>query len=823
MTSKRESGTVPNGIGRSVKRTEDARFLLGKGRYTDDLRIPGQAYIYVVRSPHAHANITSLDASEAKSASGVVDVLIGSDYLDDGLGTLPCIWQVRNKNGSVMAEPARYPVAVDRVRYVGDAVAVVIAETLDQAKDAADLIVVEYEPLAAVVAGPDAIMPQAPIVHNDAPGNLCFDWEIGNRAATEDAFSRAHHITRLDVINSRIVPNPMEPRSVVAIYDDIADEYTLHTSTQNPHLVRSLLCKSVLRIPEHKVRVVSADVGGGFGVKCHLYPEEVLLTWAARRCGRPVRWTADRSETFLSDAHARDHVTHGELALDSDGTFLGLRVSTVANLGAYLSTWSASIPTYASAPNLAGQYTTPAIYAEVKGVFTNTVPVDAYRGAGRPEANYIVERLIDAAAREMGLDRVEIRRRNLVPSAAMPYATPLGPVYDSGDFRKCLDMAAGNADYEGLAERKQDALRRGKLLGLGVSCYIEACGVSPSRANGISGGRIGGFEMAEIRFNPDGSATVFSGTHSHGQGHETVFAQIVTDKLGVPFESVMLVQGDTARIAFGHGTVGSRSAAVGGSAIVVAGERIVAKGKRIAAHIMEVDVEDVHFEDGEFRSRGTNKVMTIAEIAHAAYLPINYPLDQMDPGLDEICFYDPTNFTFPNGTQICELEIDPQTGHVELKRFVVADDFGRILNPMIVHGQVHGGIAQGVGQALLETVVYDADSGQLLTGSFMDYAMPRSCDLPSFEVSYHEDSPCTHNPLGVKGCGEAGTIGAATAVMNAVLDAMSSVGVDHMDMPASPSRVWRALRAATSKLPRPTASASATAGNGNQVGNAHGE
>jgi len=785
------------GIGVPVRRTEDRRFVTGRGRYTDDIRLDGQVYAAFVRSPHAFARIGAIDASAARGVEGFLACYTGQDLIDDGVDPIPCIWQITNKDGSVMKEPPRRALAIGKARHVGDAVAMVVAETPAAAREAAELIEVDYEVLPPIVATARAYDPASSEVHEEAPRNLCFDWHVGNAAAVQQAFAAARHVVSLDLVNTRIVANPMEPRSALASFESSSGDYTLYTSSQNPHLIRMLLCNSVLHVPEHRMRVVAPDVGGGFGVKCYHYPEEVLVTWAARRCGRPVKWTADRSESFLSDAHARDHVTHAELALDENGIFLGLKVSTIANLGAYLSTWGPSIPTYLYAPMLAGQYRTPAIYAEVKGVFTNTLPVDAYRGAGRPEANYVVERLCDAAARQLQMDRVEIRRRNMIPPQAMPYETPVGMTYDSGHFEKCLDRALAAIDYPGLAERRQAARTRGRLLGLGMSCYIEACGLSPSKSSGKIGSRIGLYESAEVRFNSDASVTVFTGAHSHGQGHETAFAQIASGRLGIPFDRIEVVHGDTARIPFGLGTYGSRSAAVGGSAIAVAIDRVIDKGKKISAHLLEADASDMVFETGRFSIAGTDRAVTIAEVARAAYIPHNYPLEKIDPGLDELAFYDPKNFTFPNGTQICEVEVDPKTGAVEIVRFVAVDDFGTIINPMIVEGQVHGGLAQGIGQALLEHAVYDEETGQLITGSFMDYAMPRASNLPNFEVSYHEDAPCMHNPLGVKGCGESGTIGGATAVMNAVLDALDDIGVRHLDMPASSPRVWRAIRDTT--------------------------
>jgi aerobic carbon-monoxide dehydrogenase large subunit len=783
------------GIGASVRRREDRRFLLGRGNYTDDINRPGQLHAVFLRSPHAHARIVSVDTRAAAGMPGIVGIFTGADLAADKVGGIPCGWQIHNKDGSPMAEPPHPALALDRVRYVGDQIAVIVAETRDQGRDAAEAVSVEYDVLPAVVRGPDALTGTAPRLHDQAPGNLCYDWHLGDLAATEAAFARASHVVTLDLVNNRLVPNAMEPRTYIGEYNRATDETTLYTTSQNPHVIRLLMGAFVLNITEHKLRVVAPDVGGGFGSKIYHYAEEAVVTWAARRLGRPVKWLSDRSEAFLTDAHGRDHVSTARLALDADGKFLALRVSTVANLGAYLSTFAPSIPTWLYATLLAGQYTTPAIYAEVKAVFTNTVPVDAYRGAGRPEACYLLERLVDVAAAEIGIDRVELRRRNLIQPGQMPYATPVALTYDSGNYPLILDRALTLSDYAGFAARKAESAARGRLRGLGLCCYIEACGIAPSNVAGALGARAGLYESAEVRFHPTGSVTVFTGSHSHGQGHETTFAQIVSDRLGVPADKVEIVHGDTAKVPFGMGTYGSRSLPVGGSAIVKAIDKVVAKGRKIAAHLLEASAADIEFKDGRFSVAGTDRGVGIADVAMAAYVPHKYPLDELEPGLDEQAFYDPKNFTFPNGCQIAEIEIDPETGRVEILSFIAVDDFGRIVNPMVVEGQVHGGVVQGIGQALLENCVYDTDSGQLLTGSFMDYTMPRASDVPSFTVVTDESSPCTHNPLGVKGCGEAGTIGGSACIMNAVVDALRDRGVRHLDMPATPMRVWQALNA----------------------------
>ncbi|MCG5242645.1 xanthine dehydrogenase family protein molybdopterin-binding subunit [Azospirillum doebereinerae] len=785
----------PNGIGASVRRLEDQRFLTGRGRYTDDFKRPDMTHAVHVRSPYAHALVKGIDATEALAAPGVVAVLTGADMEADKVGSLPCGWQIHSKDGSPMKEPGHFPLARGRVRYVGDAVAVVIAETREQARDAAELVMVDYEELPAVASSTRAVEGAAALVHDDAPGNVCFDWHLGDKAAVDAAFARAEHVARIDLVNNRLVPNAMEPRAALGEYDASNGEYTLTTTSQNPHVIRLLMGAFVLGIPEHKLRVVAPDVGGGFGSKIFHYGEEAVVTWAARKIGRPVKWTADRSESFLTDAHGRDHVSHAEMAMDKDGRFLALRVSTLANLGAYLSTFAPSIPTYLYATLLAGQYKTPAIYAEVKAVFTNTAPVDAYRGAGRPEACYLIERLVDIAAGVAGLDRTEIRRRNFVPAEAMPYQTPVALQYDTGDFAKNLDIALPLVDYDGFAARKAASRATGKLRGIGFATYIEACGIAPSNVAGALGARAGLYESAEVRFHPTGSVTVFTGSHSHGQGHETTFAQLVAERFGVPIENVEIVHGDTAKIPFGMGTYGSRSLAVGGSALVKAMDKVERKARKIAAHMLEAAESDIEVKEGRFTVAGTDKSLGIGDIALQAYVPHNFPLDELEPGLDEQAFYDPKNFTYPNGCHVCEVEIDPDTGVTKVVAFAAVDDFGRIINPLVVEGQVHGGLVQGIGQALYENCVYD-ESGQLLTGSYMDYCMPRAEDVPSFTVRTHEDQPCTHNPLGVKGCGEAGTIGASAAVMNAVVDALSAYGVTHLDMPATPEKVWRVIQAA---------------------------
>ena len=783
-----------NGIGESVRRKEDYRFITGTGQYTDDINRPRQLYASIVRSPVPHARIRAIDITAAERVPGVVAVLTGKDMADDGVGGLPCGWGITSKDGSAMVEPVHPPLAAEFVRYVGDQVAVVLAESRIVARDAAELVDVDYEELPAVTDLEAAGRTDAPQVWDSAPGNVSFDWHIGDAAPVESAFAKAVHIATIDIVNTRLIPNAVEPRAAIGDYDSGRDEYTLYTTSQNPHVIRLLMGAYVLHIPEHKLRVIAPDVGGGFGSKIAHYAEEAIVTWASRRVRRPVKWTAERSESFMSDAHGRDHITHAELALGKEGDFLALRVSTRANLGAYLSTFGPSVPTYLYGTLMAGAYKTPAIYCEVKGLFTHTVPVDAYRGAGRPEATYLLERLVDVAARITGIDKVELRRRNFISPDSFPYQTPVALEYDSGNYHACLDKAIEIADYGNFARRREASAKNGKLRGIGISTYIEACGLAPSNVAGQLGARAGLFEAGTVRVNPTGSVTVLTGSHSHGQGHETTFAQLVTEALGVDFDSVEVVHGDTGKIPFGMGTYGSRSLAVGGMALQAALEKIRVKSRKIAAHLLEAAADDIEFANGQLTVAGTDRSVSFADVALSAYVPHNYPLDVLEPGLEETAFYDPKNFTFPSGCHICEVEVDRDTGVVDVVSFVAADDFGRIVNPMIVDGQVHGGVTQGIGQALYEQCVYDADSGQLLSGTLLDYCLPRADHVPDFKVATNV-TLCTHNALGVKGCGEAGTIGATPAVINAVLDALQEFRVTDLPLPATPERVWRAMRA----------------------------
>ncbi len=784
------SATQTAYIGRPIERREDYRFLTGTGQYTDDITLPQQSYGFFVRSPHAHARIRSIDVQAARAAAGVLGVFTGKDVA--GVGGLPCGWLIKSIDGTPMKEPKHPIIAENRVRYVGDQVALIVADTLAQAKTAAALVEVDYEVLPAVADTATAATAKTSI-HDEAPDNVCYTWAIGDKSAVDAAFGRAAHVTRLSLINNRLIPNAIEPRAANAVYSRADDSYTLYVTSQNPHVERLLMTAFVLGLPEHKVRVVAPDVGGGFGSKIYLYAEETALVWAAKRIGRPIKWTAERSESFLTDAHGRDHVTTAELALDAQGKFLALRAATTANLGAYLSTFGSCIPTILHATLLAGQYTTPAIYCRVQAVFTNTAPVDAYRGAGRPEATFLLERLVDTAAHELKIDPAELRRRNFIRE--FPYATPVGLTYDIGDYQPLLDRTVALADVAGFAARRAASAVKGMRRGLGYSCYIEACGIAPSNVAGALGARAGLYEAAEVRVHPTGKVTVFTGSHSHGQGHETTFAQVVAEKLGIPLSDVDIQHGDTGKILFGMGTYGSRSLAVGASAILKAVDKVIAKGRKIAAHLLEASAEDVEFRDGVFRIAGTDRSKNFAEIALTAYVPHNYPLTELEPGLNENAFYDPSNFTYPAGAYVCEVEVDPATGAVRVDRFTAVDDFGNVVNPMIVEGQVHGGLAQGLGQALLEGCVYNSD-GQLLTGSFTDYALPRASDLPNFQVELAKGTPCTHNPLGVKGCGEAGAIGSPPALVNAIVDALWEDGVRDVRMPATPFTVWSALQAA---------------------------
>ena len=782
--------TKIDGIGSSVRRTEDKKFLTGKGKYTDDINRPGQVQAYFLRSDVAHAKIKKIDIKNAQSAPGVVGVFTGDDIAADKVGGPICGWVVPCRDGSATKEPPHPLLAEGKVRFVGDAIAVVLAETAEQAKSGAELIDVDYEELSPVVDFENA--GDGAQIHDEVPNNCYFDWELGDEKATADALSGAKKIVKLRVRNNRLVPNAMEPRCALAEFDNLDDSYTLHTTSQNPHLTRLVLAAFMFAIPESKLRVIAPDVGGGFGSKIYVYIEEAVCVWASKKVGRPVKWTADRTQAFLTDCHGRDHVNDVQLGLDENNKIVGLRVDTVCNLGAYLSAFSVVVPTYLHGTLLSGQYDIPAIYTNVKGMATNTVNVDAYRGAGRPEATYLLERTMETAAREVGMDPAEFRRINFIPKDAFPYQTQVALKYDIGDYEPHLDKAMEMIDYSNFEKRRAEAAKRGMYRGIGISSYIEACGLAPSAVVGALGGRVGQWESASVRVNPTGTISVFTGSHSHGQGHATTFAQIVADKLGIPMENVEVVHGDTDKTPFGMGSYGSRSLASGGSAISKAVDKIINKSKKIAAHLLEASEDDIDFKDGKFVVGGTDKEKAFGEIALAAYVPHNYPLETLEPGLEENAFYDPTNFVYPSGTHIAEVEVDPATGVVQVVDWAACDDFGNLVNPMIVEGQVHGGIAQGIGQALLEDAHYD-ENGQLLTASYMDYCMPRADDLPSFKVGY-TTTPSTVNDLGVKGCGEAGAIASPPALINAVIDALSPLGVTDMSMPATPQKVWKAIQ-----------------------------
>lgn len=773
------------GIGQSVPRTEDLRLLTGQGRYVDDYTLPGQCWMAVVRAPHAAATISGIDTSAAEEMSGVVAVLTGADLVADGIGTLHTIVQRHKRDGSPMERPPFHPLAVDRVRFAGEGVAIVVADTMHAARDAAEMVEVEYEEQAAVTDVAAAVREGAPAVWPRlVDDNVSFVFEAGDRAATDAAFADAHHVTRLDFRVSRVSANPLEPRNAAGSYDPIEQRYTLLAGIQIPHKIRTEIAENTLGIDPQRLRINAPDTGGAFGMKGSPFPEHILVLWAAKRLGRPVRWTATRSESFLSDYHARDNTSSVELALDAEGRFLGLRVRTLANLGAYLAFNTPHSPTN-NLGGLSGVYTTPHIHAEVQGIYTNTQPTAPYRGAGRPEATYAVERVIDLAALELGIDRVELRRRNLIPESAMPYDTGFLFVYDSGQFEKNMDTALAASDFADFEERRAESAARGMLRGIALINAIEVAG-GPFRNPNEEG--------AEIRFDPGGGVTLLMGTQNQGQGHETTFRQCAVEMLGVKPETVRYVSGDTDLVRHGRGTFGSRSAMAGGLALKRASEKIIARGKQLAAHLLEAEETEILFEDGTFSVRGSNRNIGIGELARASYIPGRLPRD-WELGLSEQAIVIPPEANFPNGVHVCEVEIDPRTGASTIKQYVVVDDVGTVINPMLVKGQIHGGVAQGVGQAVGEEIVYDEANGQLVSGSFMDYPMPRADDLPMMEVISNE-VPSPNNALGVKGAGEAGAVGALPAYMNAVIHALAPRGLRHLDMPASPYRVWRALHEA---------------------------
>jgi carbon-monoxide dehydrogenase large subunit len=775
------------GIGQSVRRVEDFRFLTGNGQFVADINRPAQCHAVFVRSPYAHAVIKKINTEAAAKAPGVLSIFTGQQLAADKIGGLVCGWMIHSKDGSPMKAGVHRALALDKARYVGDHVAVVIAETLNQAHDAAALVHVDYDVLEPVVDLGSAQQPGKPQIHAEAPRNTVYEWHLGDKAAVDAAFAKASHVTKIELTNNRLIPNAIEPRAAIGEHDKGSGGYTVYTTNQAPHVARLVLSAFHGIATENKLRVIAPDVGGGFGSKICIYAEEVVCTWASRKVGRPVKWVSDRTEAFLADAHGRDHITAAEAAMDATGKIIALRVKTTANIGAYMSTFSSAVPTYLYAPLLSGQYDIPAIYCEVDAVYTNTAPVDAYRGAGRPEATFVIERLVEVAARELGQDPAEFRMHNFI--SAFPHQTPVVMFYDAGDYAGCMRRALELADYGDFAKRKAYSKKQGMLRGIGFSAYIEACGAAPSQAAGSIGCGLGLWESGEVRVNAAGSVEVLTGSHSHGQGHETTFAQIVSDRLGIPLEQVSIVHGDTDKVQMGMGTYGSRSGAVGGTAIFKALDKVIAKAKKVAARCMEVADDSVDFRDGVFAGAGTNKTMAWGEVALQAYVAHKFNTAEIEPGLKESVFHDPTNFTFPAGVHIAEVEIDPETGVTRIDRWTAVDDFGTVINPMIVEGQVHGGIAQGVGQAMLERTVYDGQ-GQLITGSYMDYCMPRAGDFPHFTIEL-TSTPCPSNPLGVKGCGEAGAIASPAALINAITDALGHEGIA---MPATPQAVWRAIR-----------------------------
>jgi carbon-monoxide dehydrogenase large subunit len=774
-------------IGKSIKRREDPRFITGRGTYVDDVKLPGTAFAAFVRSPHAYARIKAIDTAAALKHPGVVAIFTGKDMT--GVNSLPCGWLLPD-----LKVPPHMPLATDAARYVGDPVAVVVAESQAAALDAAEKVAVAWEPRPAVSATEGAAAPGAPQIHEVAPSNVAFTWQIGDAGAVESAFRGATRVVKKKIVNQRLVANAMEPRACLARYDQATGDLTLWVTSPNPHVHRLLMAAFVLGIPEHKVRVIAPDVGGGFGSKIFLYNEETVCSWATRQLKRPIRWTSTRREAFLTDAHGRDHVTEAEMGFAADGKIVGLRVKTTANLGAYLSTFAPAVPTYLYGTLLNGVYTIPAIHCHVTGVFTNTTPVDAYRGAGRPEAAYLLERMIEAGAAALKIDAAELRRKNFIPKFDNGFQTQVALSYDSGNYAAAFDKLLGMLDYRKFRQEQAAARTSGRLLGIGFSAYIEACSIAPSKVVGSLGAQAGLYESGKVRVHPTGGVTVYTGSHSHGQGHETTFSQLVADELGVPMESVEVVHGDTGAIPFGMGTYGSRSGAVGGTAILMSLQKIKEKGKKIAAHLLEASPGDMEYVGGQFQVKGfPGKAVPFGQVALTAYVPHNYP-EGLEPGLEETSFYDPSNFCFPFGAHACVVEVDRDTGQVKILRYVAVDDVGNVMNPMIVDGMVHGGIAQGVGQALWEGAVYDA--GQLVTGSMMDYALPKADMLPMYETD-RTVTPTPVNPLGVKGAGETGTIAATPAVVNAVVDALAPLGVDHIEtMPLTAARVWSVMQSA---------------------------
>ncbi|MBO0711213.1 MAG: xanthine dehydrogenase family protein molybdopterin-binding subunit [Acetobacteraceae bacterium] len=774
------------GIGQPARRIEDLRLLTGRGRYQDDVVLPRQTYAVFVRSPHAHARIRSIDVASATAAPGVVAVYTGADYAADGLGMPKAAMPRKKADGTPMFAPQRPALVADRARYVGDPVAMVIADSLAQAKDAAELVEVDYEPLPAVTSVDEAARAGAPRVWDENPDNISHTFERGDRRATDEAFARAAHVVRRRYVVTRVHAQYMEPRGAIGSYEPSENRLTLYADVNYPHRVRNMLADKVFRLPESQVRVVCQDVGGGFGAKGWQYVDHRLTLWAARKLGRPVKWKCERSEVILADEHGRDNIGDIELALDKDGKFLGLRLSMLASIGAYIASDRQLLTPFGMIITVTGVYDIPTAHVSIDAVLSNTNPTAPYRGAGRPEATYLIERIIEAAAEELGIDPIELRRRNIISEQAIPYRAALGQLYDSGQFEKNMDLALQRADYAGFAARRESALRAGRLRGIGLANAIEAAaGPVP--------------EYAEIRFNPSGTALLLLGTKTHGQGHETSFKQILFDKLGIDPSEVQFIDGDTDRVAFGMGSNGSRSMVAGGTALSLAAGKVIEKGRRIAAHMLEADPSDIVFADARFSVTGTDRSVTLKQVAMAAFSPARIP-SGMEPGLYEHATYAPERATFPNGCHVCEVDVDPETGTVALVNYVVVDDVGTIINPLTLAGQIHGGVAQGVGQVLMEQVVYEPGSGQLLSASFMDYAMPRADTMCNVTIQSNP-VPTPSNPLGAKGAGEAGCVGALPAVMIAIMNALEPLGVRELDMPASSERIWQAIQAATGRRP----------------------
>ncbi len=782
-----------NWVGKPLLRKEDQRFITGTGSYIADIadKMNDVATMILVRSPYAKAKINRVNIEKARKLDGVLTVITGQDLAGQGIGGLPCAWPIHSRDGTDMVAPEHPVLVTDHVLHVGDPIVAVVAVSETVARDAAELVEIGYSVLPCQTDLKTSLDDGAPVVHPGLKSNQCYDWELGDESAVDDALSSAPHVVELDLVQNRVNAAPMETRGTIGVFDRGRSDYTLYTSNQNPHPIRVMLSASTLKVPEEKIRVISPDVGGGFGMKIYHYNEEVLVLVAACVTGRPVKWIASRSEAFTADTYARDHVTTVRLGLDGDGRFQALKVDTIANMGAYLSTFAPAIPTFFYGNPFPGPYDLRKVYVRVRAAFTNTTPVDAYRGAGRPECTYVLERIVELAARKLGLDPFEIRRRNLIAADQIPYKTPFLWTYDSGDLPKLLDVCREAADLSNFEKRKRASEGKGMARGLGIAFYMEACGMGPSEMlieQGCGGGQ---YEVATVRVSPTGGITVLTGSHTHGQGHETAFAQLVAEETGLNPSQIEIVHGDTAQVPYGIGTYGSRSLAVGGSALVGSTRKVIGKMKIIAAHMMDAEPDTIDLQDGIFRSRLTNQTLSFADVAGRAYAPVNYP-DDLEPGLEEVTYYDPEAFTFPYGCHLVEVEVDPETGAVSVERYLAVDDFGRIVNPMIVEGQIHGGAAQAIGQASMEECRHDPQNGQLLTGSLMDYALPRAADIPNIEFRALE-TICTTNPVGAKGCGEAAAIAGPSATINAICNALAHRGVEHIDMPATPEKVWRSI------------------------------